>query len=199
MQQHAPQGMNSATTPSPLSLVSTEQIQKLLDENKNLIMAILESQKIGKMAECAQYQAILQKNLMYLAAIADAQPQGSTAPPSQLPTSSLTPPGSHVLQSHATTVQQQQVGVPVAKLPFQLNSMRSQDQQNQLLQFQQQQLQGHFGHGGITNNGMHLLMQPGVAGSGNLMDLRGSQLGAMESNSGDGHGHSALGSVDGRE
>ncbi|XP_073297708.1 GRF1-interacting factor 2-like [Primulina huaijiensis] len=197
MQQQTPQGMNSAT-PSPLSLVSSEQIQKLLDENKNLILAILESQKIGKMAECAQYQAILQKNLMYLAAIADAQPQGSTAPPSQLPASYVTPPGSHMLQSHATT-QQQQVGVPVAKLPFQLNSLRSQDQQNQLLQFQQQQLQGHFGLGGIANNGMHLLMQPGVGGSGNLMDLRVSQLGALESNSGDGHGHSALGSVEGRE
>ncbi|XP_075513317.1 GRF1-interacting factor 2-like [Primulina tabacum] len=197
MQQQTPQGMNSAT-PSPLSLVSSEQIQKLLDENKNLILAILESQKVGKMAECAQYQAILQKNLMYLAAIADAQPQGSPAPPSQLPASSVTPPGSHLLQSHATA-QQQQVGVPVAKLPFQLNSLRSQDQQNQLLQFQQQQLQGHFGLGGIANNGMHLLMQPGVGGSGNLMDLRGSQLGTLESNSGDGHGHSALGSVEGRK
>ncbi|KZV31009.1 polyadenylate-binding protein-interacting protein 11-like [Dorcoceras hygrometricum] len=173
---------------------------RMLDENKNLIMAILETQKMGKMAECAQFQAILQKNLMYLAAIADAQPQGSAATPTQLPTSSVTPPGSRMLQSHVTPVQQQQVGVPVAKLPFQLNSLRSQDQQNQLLQFQQQQLQGHFGlGGGMANNGMHLLMQPGVGGSGNLMDLRGSQAGGLESNSGDGHGHSTLGSGEGRE
>ncbi|EPS57859.1 hypothetical protein M569_16958, partial [Genlisea aurea] len=74
MQQQASDAMNSAST-LPLSYVSTEQIQKHLDENKNLILAILESQKMGKVAECAHYQAILQKNLMYLAAIADAQPQ----------------------------------------------------------------------------------------------------------------------------
>ncbi|KAL5648637.1 hypothetical protein ACJX0J_039446, partial [Zea mays] len=57
-----------------------KQIQKYLDENKQLILAILENQNLGKLAECAQYQSQLQKNLLYLAAIADAQPQtaGST-------------------------------------------------------------------------------------------------------------------------
>ncbi|VVB06897.1 unnamed protein product [Arabis nemorensis] len=65
----------------PPTNITTEQIQKCLDENKTLIMAILENQNLGKLAECAQYQAHLQKNLMYLAAIADAQPQPpATAP-----------------------------------------------------------------------------------------------------------------------
>ncbi|KAJ1254643.1 hypothetical protein BS78_K015100 [Paspalum vaginatum] len=35
--------------------ITTEQIQKYLDENKQLILAILENQNLGKLAECAQY------------------------------------------------------------------------------------------------------------------------------------------------
>ncbi|KAK8952126.1 GRF1-interacting factor 2 [Platanthera zijinensis] len=34
--------------------VTTEQIQKYLDENKQLILAILDNQNLGKLAECAQ-------------------------------------------------------------------------------------------------------------------------------------------------
>ncbi|GJN34906.1 hypothetical protein PR202_gb23614 [Eleusine coracana subsp. coracana] len=64
-----------ASAMAPASGITTEQIQKYLDENKQLILAILENQNLGKLAECAQYQAQLQKNLLYLAAIADAQPQ----------------------------------------------------------------------------------------------------------------------------
>ncbi|EYU38865.1 hypothetical protein ABFS82_14G132600 [Erythranthe guttata] len=64
----------------PPTNITTEQIQKYLDENKKLILAILDNQNLGKLAECAQYQAQLQKNLMYLAAIADAQPQTPTMP-----------------------------------------------------------------------------------------------------------------------
>jgi len=52
--------------------ISTELIQKYLDENQNLILAILENQNVGRLAECARYQNRLQQNLMYLAAIADA-------------------------------------------------------------------------------------------------------------------------------
>ncbi|XP_021620391.1 uncharacterized protein LOC110620801 isoform X3 [Manihot esculenta] len=45
-------------TPQPQMLnpslnITTEQIQKYLDENKQLIMAILENQNMGKFAECA--------------------------------------------------------------------------------------------------------------------------------------------------
>ncbi|KAH9538489.1 hypothetical protein CY35_15G008200 [Sphagnum magellanicum] len=50
-----------------------------LDENKQLILAILDNQNLGKLNECASYQAKLQQNLMYLAAIADAQPQAPSA------------------------------------------------------------------------------------------------------------------------
>ncbi|KAI3824662.1 hypothetical protein L1987_06129 [Smallanthus sonchifolius] len=66
----------------PPTNITTDQIQKFLDENKQLILAIMTNQNLGKLAECAQYQALLQKNLMYLAAIADAQPPTPTpAPP----------------------------------------------------------------------------------------------------------------------
>uniref|UniRef100_A0A165ZMN0 SS18 N-terminal domain-containing protein n=2 Tax=Daucus carota subsp. sativus TaxID=79200 RepID=A0A165ZMN0_DAUCS len=52
MQQQQPSAMKSA--PSPSNLVTTEQIQKYLEENKNLILAILEHQNQGKVAECNQ-------------------------------------------------------------------------------------------------------------------------------------------------
>ncbi|XP_073016098.1 GRF1-interacting factor 3-like isoform X1 [Primulina eburnea] len=81
MQQPGP--MFQVTPSFPSTNITTEQIQKYLDENKKLILAILDNQNLGKLAECAQYQAQLQKNLMYLAAIADAQPQ--TLSPSMPP------------------------------------------------------------------------------------------------------------------
>ncbi|XP_051150600.1 GRF1-interacting factor 3-like isoform X2 [Andrographis paniculata] len=82
MQQ--PGTMFSVLSPFPPTNITTEQIQKYLDENKKLILAILDNQNLGKLNECAQYQAQLQKNLMYLAAIADAQPQ-TPAMPTQMP------------------------------------------------------------------------------------------------------------------
>lgn len=58
--------------------VTTDIIQQYLDENKQLILAILDNQNNGKTDECAENQAKLQRNLMYLAAIADSQPQMTT-------------------------------------------------------------------------------------------------------------------------
>ena len=65
---------SSAAPNAPPTVVTTELIQKYLDENQQLILAILENQNVGKLTECAKYQTKLQENLMYLAAIADAQP-----------------------------------------------------------------------------------------------------------------------------
>ncbi|KAK8545463.1 hypothetical protein V6N12_026297 [Hibiscus sabdariffa] len=53
--------------------VTTDHIQQYLDENKSLILKIVESQYSGKLSECVEDQARLQQNLMYLAAIADSQ------------------------------------------------------------------------------------------------------------------------------
>ncbi|XP_027109973.1 GRF1-interacting factor 2-like [Coffea eugenioides] len=185
-QQQPTPALTSSPPPSlPFSpnSITTEQIQKCLDDNKNLILAILENQNLGKVSECAQYQAVLQRNLMYLAAIADAQPQPSATPP-QLPSSSGAQQGIYVQQAQATTMQQHQ-GVPVQKLPFQLSALRSQDQQHQLLHFQaQQQFQGQGG----SNHGMHQIMQTGLSNSGSLMEGRGSKQSSLDANSGDGQG-----------
>ncbi|XP_023671477.2 protein SSXT-like isoform X2 [Paramormyrops kingsleyae] len=47
-------------------------IQKLLDENNQLIQCIMDFQSKGKTAECSQYQQMLHRNLVYLATIADS-------------------------------------------------------------------------------------------------------------------------------
>lgn len=86
--------------------ITTELIQKYLDENKQLILAILDNQNLGKLNECATYQAKLQQNLMYLAAIADAQPQvsqNSTQVPAAQP---MQPSQQQYIQTHQ---QQQQM------------------------------------------------------------------------------------------
>lgn len=48
------------------------QIQKMLDENAQLIQTIQEYQSKGQIMECHQYQQMLHRNLVYLASVADA-------------------------------------------------------------------------------------------------------------------------------
>lgn len=62
------------------STITTETIQQLLEENAKLINAIQNNQDAGKLQACAAYQQNLQQNLMYLAAVADAQPQPQQQP-----------------------------------------------------------------------------------------------------------------------
>ncbi|KAJ0245311.1 GRF1-interacting factor 2 [Hirschfeldia incana] len=179
--QQSPQ-MFPTMVPSipPPSNITTEQIQKYLDENKKLIIAIMENQNLGKLAECAQYQALLQKNLMYLAAIADAQPPppttGAAPPPpmaSQMtaPHPSMQPPSYFMQQQHpqasGMTQQASPAGIfPPPRGPLQFGSphqLQDPQQQQQLQQLQQQAMQG--GHMGIrpmginNNNGMQHQMQ----------------------------------------
>lgn len=52
--------------------VSQETIQKLLDENSHLIQCIVDNQSKGKIRECAQYQQVLHRNLVWLATVADS-------------------------------------------------------------------------------------------------------------------------------
>ena len=42
--------------PHQHDVITTELIQKYLDENQNLILAILENQNVGKLNECVLYQ-----------------------------------------------------------------------------------------------------------------------------------------------
>ncbi|PPD92863.1 hypothetical protein GOBAR_DD10203 [Gossypium barbadense] len=95
--------------PPQLMNITTEQIQKYLDENKELIMAIMENQNQGKLAESASYQAQLQQNLMYLAKIADSQPQASasaSSQPLQMPPQSAIPQEQHVQSAQAAMAKQ---------------------------------------------------------------------------------------------
>ncbi|KAK4775118.1 hypothetical protein SAY86_010053 [Trapa natans] len=80
MQQHLMQMQPMMASYYPNN-VTTDHIQQYLDENKSLILKIVESQNSGKLSECAENQAKLQRNLMYLAAIADSQPQPPTMHP----------------------------------------------------------------------------------------------------------------------
>ena len=52
--------------------VTSATIQKMLDENTQLIQAVIDYQNQGEAKKCAQYQQILHRNLVFLATIADS-------------------------------------------------------------------------------------------------------------------------------
>ncbi|KAJ7557498.1 hypothetical protein O6H91_05G128900 [Diphasiastrum complanatum] len=121
------------------SAITTELIQKYLDENKQLILAILDNQNLGKLRECAAYQSKLQQNLMYLAAIADAQPQApptnvQVAPSMQVLPSSMMQSGQHYMQQQPQQVSQQSLLGQVGQ-----NSLQYMQQAQSFLHSQQQQ------------------------------------------------------------
>ncbi|KAL5225651.1 hypothetical protein ABZP36_012290 [Zizania latifolia] len=117
-----------APSMTPSAGITTEQIQKHLDENKRLILAILENQNLGKLAECSQYQAQLQKNLLYLAAIADTQPQTSVSHPQMVP-----PGASPGVGHYMSQVPMFPPRTPLT--PQQMQEQQLQQQQAQLLPF----------------------------------------------------------------
>ncbi|KAI3705288.1 hypothetical protein L1987_75523 [Smallanthus sonchifolius] len=136
----------------PTNNVTTDHIQQYLDENKSLILKIVESQNSGKMAECAEFQAKLQRNLMYLAAIADSQPQAPTLH-SQYPQGGMMQqPGGHYMQQH----QQAQQMTPQALMAARSSMMYSQQQYSSLQQ--QQAMHSQLGMGsGSGTSGLHML------------------------------------------
>ncbi|KAJ7994923.1 hypothetical protein DPEC_G00254550 [Dallia pectoralis] len=54
--------------------INQETIQRLLDENDQLVRCIMEYMQKGRAVECVQYQQILHRNIVYLGTIADASP-----------------------------------------------------------------------------------------------------------------------------
>ncbi|XP_022642809.1 GRF1-interacting factor 2-like isoform X2 [Vigna radiata var. radiata] len=113
-----------------VSTLTTEQIQKYLEENKELILAILEYQNLGKFAELAQCQAKLQHNLTYLAKLADA---GSQSP---------TPSQGQGMRQLQVAMSQPQPDLS-KNLPFEIMSDQQQLQQQLQQQWQQQLQQPH--------------------------------------------------------
>lgn len=161
MQQHLMQ-MQPMMAAYASNNITTDHIQKYLDENKQLILAILDNQNLGKLNECAQYQAKLQQNLMYLAAIADSQPQAQTAH-SQIPPNAVMQSGGHYMQH-----QQAQQQVTPQSLMAARSSMlyaqqpmaalhQAQQQQQQQHQQQQQSLHGQLGINSGGSSGLHML------------------------------------------
>nr|XP_018625456.1 GRF1-interacting factor 1-like isoform X2 [Nicotiana tomentosiformis] len=158
MQQHLMQMQPMMAAYYPNN-VTTDHIQQFLDENKSLILKIVESQNSGKLSECAESQAKLQRNLMYLAAIADSQPQ----PPnmhSQLASGGMMQAGQHYLQ------QQQAQQLTTQSLMTAARSSSSsmiygQQQQQSLSALQQQQAYhnqlGMSSSGGGSSSGFHML------------------------------------------
>ncbi|KAL8172540.1 hypothetical protein V2J09_024344 [Rumex salicifolius] len=190
----------------PPTNITTEQIQKYLDENKKLILAILDNQNLGKLAECAQYQTQLQKNLMYLAAIADAQPQmpampspmaggGGASPHPGMQQGGaaayyMHPQGAGMAQQQQQQ-QQQQAGhghsgfSPSPKMHMQYGAsphqLHQQQQQQQL--HQQAAMQGQMNvRPGGPGNGMHQMMHSEASmnrqsSTGPETDVSGSSAG----------------------
>ncbi|XP_068315530.1 GRF1-interacting factor 3-like isoform X1 [Pyrus communis] len=140
----------------PPTNITTEQIQRYLDDNKTLIMAILDNQNLGKLAECAPYQAQLQKNMIYLAAIADAQPLSPAVPAQMAPHPAMQQAGYYMQHAQAAAMAQQQ-GIFPPKMPMQFNNMHQMhdpQQQQQLHQQNQQAMQGQMGMRPRGANGM---------------------------------------------
>ncbi|XP_020236778.1 GRF1-interacting factor 3 [Cajanus cajan] len=112
---------NADTSLPNASTITTEQIQKYLEENKELILAILEYQNLGKINEIAQCQAKLQHNLTFLAKLADVATQAQT--PSQV-SSQPTMQQGQSMQQHHVAISQPQPDVSTLNPPFEMNDQQ---------------------------------------------------------------------------
>ncbi|XP_076593477.1 SS18-like protein 2 [Chaetodon auriga] len=81
--------------------INQETIQRLLDENDQLIRCVAEYMQKGRAVECVQYQQILHRNIVYLATIADASPDNM--PPSSNPSSIETSASTQTVNGHGGT------------------------------------------------------------------------------------------------
>ncbi|XP_058752995.1 GRF1-interacting factor 3-like [Vicia villosa] len=104
-----------------LSMLSTEQIQKYLEENKELILAIMEGKSQGKYAEIAPYQTKLQDNLTFLARLADfdSQPEPQAQMHSQ---------GQGMQRLPQVAMSQQRPDFSIGNTAFDMNEQQQQQQ-----------------------------------------------------------------------
>ncbi|GLJ31173.1 hypothetical protein SUGI_0624670 [Cryptomeria japonica] len=168
MQQHLMQMQPMMAAAYASNNITTDHIQKYLDENKQLILAIMDNQNLGKLNECAQYQAKLQQNLMYLAAIADSQPQVPAAH-AQIPPNAVVQSGGLFMQHQ----QAQQQVTPQSLMAARSSMLYTQQPMAALHQAQQQQqqqsLHSHLGISSGGSNGLHMLHgEANMGGNGPL-------------------------------
>ncbi|XP_042518455.1 GRF1-interacting factor 1 [Macadamia integrifolia] len=160
MQQHLMQMQPMMAGYNPNN-VTTDHIQQYLDENKSLILKILDNQNSGKLNECAENQARLQRNLMYLAAIADSQPQPPTMH-AQFPPNAVMQPGAHYMQH-----QQAQQMTPQSLMAARSSMLYAQQPLSALQQ--QQAMHSQLGMSSSGNTGLHMLHgDASVGGNGAL-------------------------------
>ncbi|KAI4307044.1 hypothetical protein L6164_030275 [Bauhinia variegata] len=109
---------NGDSSMPPVTSVLTEQIQKYLEENQQLILAIMECRKLGKFSDMCKCQNKLQYNLSYLAKVADAQPQAQTE--SQLLSQFVSQREQGIQYPHKA-LSRQQLDLSSWNMPFQMN------------------------------------------------------------------------------
>lgn len=165
MQQHLMQMQPMMAAYYPNN-VTTDHIQQYLDENKSLILKIVESQNSGKVAECAENQARLQRNLMYLAAIADSQPLPPTMH-SQFPSGGMMQPGGGHYMQH----QQSQQMTPQSLMAARSSMLYTQQPYSSLQQ--QQALHSQLGMSSGGTSGLHMLQSEATTNNGGLLSSGG--------------------------
>ncbi|KAK8590234.1 hypothetical protein V6N12_024613 [Hibiscus sabdariffa] len=121
-----------------------------LDEEKSLILKIVESQNSGKLSECTENPTRLQRNLVYLVVIADFRPQPSTGH-AQFPSNGIRQPGGGHYMQHQQAQQMTQQSLMAAR-----SSMLYAQQPFSALQ-QQQALHGQLGMSFDGSTGLHML------------------------------------------
>ncbi|KAK8504673.1 hypothetical protein V6N12_046922 [Hibiscus sabdariffa] len=130
-----------------------------LDEDKSLILKIVENQNSGKLSECAENQARLQRNLVYLAAVADSRPQPSTRH-AQFQSNGIRQLGGGHYMQHQQAQQMMQQSLKAAR-----SSMLYAEQPFSALQ-QQQALHGQFGMSSGGSTSLHMLQTESSTASG---------------------------------
>lgn len=165
MQQHPTQSLLGGGHPSVAS-ATTELVQKYLDENNQLILAILDNQNHGKLNECAAFQQKLQSNLMFLAAVADAETQH---PPilTQVQPPSLLPLGAQYTMHQQAQQQMTPQSMMVARNSLQFASVAA------LQQAQLQQQQAMHGQHGAGSNSFQMNPMESLMTVDNLVASRG--------------------------
>lgn len=165
MQQHLMQMQPMMAAYYPNN-VTTDHIQQYLDENKSLILKIVESQNSGKINECAENQARLQRNLMYLAAIADSQPQPATMHSQQYAQSQMMQSGAHYMQQQ----QQQAQSMTPQALMAARSSMLYNQQAYPTLQQSQALHASQMGMSSAGSSGLNMLQgEPHSASSSGML------------------------------
>ncbi|KAI3908348.1 hypothetical protein MKX01_027370 [Papaver californicum] len=156
--------------------LTTEQIQQYLEENKRLIIKILEDRNNGNVSELAENQERLERNLTYLNAIASYQPQQPTMHAWQFPNATV--------QQGAHNMQHQQAHALTPQLLMAARTSMLCGQQPMFPLQQQQAMHSQLGmNSGFNYNGLRMMhSDQGGMGGGNgsigagFPDLGGTRL-----------------------